>query len=629
MFTPLGLFKNSDCPQRLECHLPNCVFAHSFQASKSVLKTQGESTPQNGDVSEGTQNISDGPRKKRRLNNGHEMTSEVSRQASHNGNTSAVASATARTASKSLSPPPLHRATKNGQTVSQNTSNGATGSILRPSPQNASLSLNPRMLPNPPAPHAIRMQLIKLLHDQMLRLNDEIKQTHGPNGEVLTLSDNDIILAALEEEESAAKDNPAVYANIIKLRIVKLKKMKVADWKLERLSKIAKSSSHSTSTVDKPKALAVGTGLSSDQEIAFLSRLFAKQNGLEKFGYVEKSPNQPDIEQARKGLEAAKGWEQCDRCQTRFQVFPGRRAEDGALTSGGLCTYHPAKPRRPVPKDKADKVSRELQYACCSESQGSSAGCTTAASHVFKVSDPKRLALIMPFEKTPENPRMRNMSTAVCFDCEMGYTTLGLELIRLTATSWPSGKELLDVIVRPIGEILDLNSRFSGVFPKDFAHDDGSTEQGEGDVPSSNLPILDSPSAARSLLFSHLAPSTPLIGHALDNDLNSVRIIHPSIVDTVLLYPHPRGLPVRFGLKMLLKKHLDRDIQMGGAAGHDSKEDARAAGELVSLRVTEAWQKMKSEGWRAEGPNFLSPMTRAEAMKADIAEAKANASAGK
>jgi DNA polymerase III epsilon subunit-like protein len=94
-----------------------------------------------------------------------------------------------------------------------------------------------------------------------------------------------------------------------------------------------------------------------------------------------------------------------------------------------------------------------------------------------------------------------------------------------------------------------------------------------------------SPEAARELLFGYLRPETPLIGHAIDNDLNVCRIIHPFIVDTVLLYPHPRGLPFRYGLKFLSQKYLSRGIQTGGEAGHDSKEDAVATGDLVRKMV--------------------------------------------
>ena len=199
---------------------------------------------------------------------------------------------------------------------------------------------------------------------------------------------------------------------------------------------------------------------------------------------------------------------------------------------------------------------------------------------------------------------------------------MGLELIRLTATSWPKGDLIIDVLVRPIGEILDLNSRYSGVWPKDFAdalpYESGAFKDLKSikDVKEEHaaLRMVSSPAAARALLFDHLTPETPLIGHALDNDLNTTRIIHPSLVDTVLIYPHPKGLPIRFGLKALMKKHLDRDIQMGGAAGHDSKEDAQAAGDLVRLKVAERWKSMKRDGWTIRAGEFFPPLPGVSTM---------------
>ena len=60
--------------------------------------------------------------------------------------------------------------------------------------------------------------------------------------------------------------------------------------------------------------------------------------------------------------------------------------------------------------------------------------------------------------------------------------------------------------------------------------------------------------AARALLFQFLQPDTPLIAHAIENDLNTCRIIHPAIIDTVPLYSHSNGPPIRHGLKHLSKK---------------------------------------------------------------------------
>lgn len=663
MFSTIGLFKQISCPES-SCQLLNCIFSHeptSQQAGTdgvAVPSPSLNSTSKDGDEFER-------PHKKRRISgafgdgevlavkttNGFGVAGPSGAEGPTKTPSDAIALNNAVrkgnlpfTASRTVSPPPLRKqkvasathAKVPDQNGAQNQPNGASEVRMVPSKPKRELkeeSLNPRMLQNPPASHAVRLKLITMLYEHMVRLNNEVKSILDDSRAALELSDQEMITEVLEEEEKVAKEKPSVYSNILKLRIVALKKMKLEGWKKERLKQIAKHApDEMLSSVSKPSN-AIETGLSPAEEVAMLPRLFAKQEGLAKFGYVPVAASDADVEQARKGVEASQGWEQCDRCKSRFQVFPGRRPGDGALTSGGHCTYHYARPLRPT-KEKADTGHKESIYPCCSQPVGSSIGCTTADSHVFKVSDVKRLALVMPFKKTPVQAYKKS-DKAVCFDCEsmsifpprlslkslvltatiVGYTTLGMELIRLTATSWPDGDELLDVLVRPMGEILDLNSRFSGIRPEHYnnaipydASSQGSSNPEAGEALEPRLRLVGSPSTARDLLLQHLHPTTPLIAHAAENDLNAIRLIHPSLIDTVLLYPHPRGLPIRHGLKMLTKRHFDRNIQMGGARGHDSKEDARAAGELVRLKVAEMWKGMRREGWRVEDGVLFPPL---------------------
>ncbi|KAH7148473.1 ribonuclease H-like domain-containing protein [Dactylonectria macrodidyma] len=368
----------------------------------------------------------------------------------------------------------------------------------------------------------------------------------------------------------------------------------------------------------------IETGLTPAQELRLTKRILTPIDDLAEFGYVPIVPSDESIEKARQGVETSKGWEKCDRCQQRFQVFPGRREEDGALTTGGSCTFHWGKTFI-APKSLGDRSHQPKRYQCCGQDVGDSVGCFTGDHHVYKTSDPKRLASILNFASTPENP-LAPTDRAVCFDCEMGYTVHGLELIRLTATSWPTGETLLDVLVRPLGEILDLNSRYSGVWPEDLAQaqpwtaddsskptkseDEYSSGNGELNPKKKVLKIVSSPEVARDLLFSLISPTTPLIGHGLENDLNAVRIVHPTLIDTVLLYKHNRGLPFRYGLKMLMDVHLNRKIQQETGPkmlGHDSAEDARAAGDLVRLKIKNMWMDLQRMGWRLVNGELLAP----------------------
>lgn len=405
---------------------------------------------------------------------------------------------------------------------------------------------------------------------------------------------------AVDEEEKIARENRSVYENILKQRLVKLKAMTPEVWVKERREASAKERGVSPK---KPPPKKIDTGLTPKEEIAFLSMLKCPQAGLDAHGYVTKLPTDEELSEARLTLEAAGGWEECDRCRTRFQVFPERREEDGALTSGGQCKHHWGK--RIFPKKEKNAVPEPTRLTCCNEPVGSP-GCTTHDTHVFNVKNTKRLSLIMPFVETPANSEIPP-DTAVCFDCEMGYTTNGLEMLRLTVVSWPMHKPIIDVLVRPLGHLLDVNTRFSGVTAEQFVN--AKPYNPENPKPVRNdLRIVDSPYVARDLFLAHVSPTTPVLGHALENDLNTIRLIHPNIVDTVLLYPTRQGLPYRHGLRTLAKMHLNEDIQQGGAAGHDSFEDARTTGELVRFKIKEKWKILKPDGWVIGDDGVLPPM---------------------
>ncbi|RHZ65726.1 RNA exonuclease 3 [Aspergillus turcosus] len=618
MFTPLGLFKDVPCPEGQQCSLLTCIFSHSSVSPSLVDQSNARDAP----VAPEEAYESGPPPKKPRLETPpktaakkaqslsvpkRESIEPVDAPKAVTGSTSEQTTRRAgqlQSMTREVSPPTLRKeasAKKHGPPAS------GEGEARLPPRRAPRESLNPRMLPKAPATHGVRLSILTKLHAAMCALNERLAKEDGGTDNPLVLSPNELVTMALDEEEKAARDNPSIYANVIKLRIVKLPKLSLEEWKKEVKAHLNERYYKIEPTQQNAQQKALETGLSAKEEIAVASKLITPLEGLEQYGYVTKKPTKEEVESARRGVSESKGWEKCDRCGGRFQVFPGRR-EDGSLTTGGQCTYHPGKPYYP-PRRQTDHITgaREAYFPCCNESIGTSSGCTKGSTHVFKVSESKRLASVLQFEETPIQSD-KGPQHPVCFDCEMGYTTLGLELIRLTAVSWPQGKLLLDVLVRPMGEILDLNSRFSGVFPEHYKkavpYNSTSSPSAAGD---GALQVVESPAAARALLFKFLQPDTPLIGHAIDNDLNACRIIHPTIIDTVLLYPHPRGLPIRMGLKALAKKYLDRDIQTRGSQGHDSKEDAIATGDLVRVKASETWKILKSKGWRIEDGKLIPP----------------------
>ncbi|KAL4945168.1 hypothetical protein BDV06DRAFT_185413 [Aspergillus oleicola] len=638
MFAPLGLFKDIPCPQGEQCTLMACIFSHRDRAPAQAAADPLSISQQNEVAEPARKKVKREPLPETKK----VSTDDVPPPLTDSGRVMPIkkpapppesanpVSRPAGTSSKSVATPPKQKPSTAAPPVE------TSGSSLPPR-QVPKESLNPRMIPKAPANYNVRTAILKKLHGTLCSLNDQFRKEKGLKDKCLILTPDELITMALDEEEKIAKDNPTVYSNIVKLRIVKLSKFSKDDWAKE-LKEYLNKKYYKIKTPQAPTSAPTkhqepfNTGMTTEEEIAIVKRLITPLQGLEDYGYVTRAPSAEEISIARKGVADAKGWEQCERCRGRFQVFPGRN-EEGLLTSGGSCTHHPGKPLYP-PKKKTDNVtgtSREQYYSCCNQGVSESRGCTVGETHVFKVSEVKRLASILQFETTPENENesLEAGRTPISFDCEMGYTTLGLELIRLTAVTWPQGKKILDVLVRPIGEILDLNSRFSGVFPEAFLNavpygtesDNPSSDSNSGQK-QGKLEIVPSPSFARSLLFAHLTPSTPIIGHAIDNDLNAARIIHPTVIDTAILYPAPGGFPYRMGLRVLARKYLEREIQNAGAAGHDSAEDAVAAGDLVRVRCREVWGKIKAIGGGVRDGGVVAPSGREEGVEEILAAAR-------
>ena len=57
--------------------------------------------------------------------------------------------------------------------------------------------------------------------------------------------------------------------------------------------------------------------------------------------------------------------------------------------------------------------------------------------------------------------------------------------------------------------------------------------------------------AIQRALGQLIGADTILIGHALDNDLRALRLVHQRVVDTAALFPHSRGPPYRRALRDL------------------------------------------------------------------------------
>ncbi|XP_077972095.1 uncharacterized protein LOC120338895 [Styela clava] len=206
----------------------------------------------------------------------------------------------------------------------------------------------------------------------------------------------------------------------------------------------------------------------------------------------------------------------------------------------------------------------EKRYSCCQERIGSE-GCTVGDSHVHADNKLDRSGYVRTLMKSPPSDGNAGIFT---LDCEMSYTVNGLELIRVSVLD--TNCELIyDTLVKPSGRVLDYNTRWSGI-----------TEDNMTNVKTT---IRD----VQAVFLSKFSADTILMGHSLESDLIALRIIHETVIDTSVVFPHKRGFPYKRALRTLCSEFLGLVIQNMAGEGHDSTEDASACMKLMLWKVEE------------------------------------------
>lgn len=156
-------------------------------------------------------------------------------------------------------------------------------------------------------------------------------------------------------------------------------------------------------------------------------------------------------------------------------------------------------------------------------------------------------------------------SPLFAIDCEMCITDKS-ELTKISIVD-EELRVVYNELVIPDKPITNYLTRYSGI-----------TKEMMSDV---TIKLKD----VQSFIRKNLPRDAIYCGHSLNMDLQAIKIFHPYIIDTSVIYNRTGIRSYKPSLKSLAYELLGKEIQTHTKVGHDSLEDALTTMELVKLKL--------------------------------------------
>ncbi|CAD6203444.1 GSCOCG00009765001-RA-CDS [Cotesia congregata] len=161
-------------------------------------------------------------------------------------------------------------------------------------------------------------------------------------------------------------------------------------------------------------------------------------------------------------------------------------------------------------------------------------------------------------EATPKSPMFG-------LDCEMCTTTEGRELTRICIVD-EQMNVVYETLVKPENKIVNYLTEYSGITEKLLEN------------------VTTNLSGVQEKIKELLPPDAILVGQSLCVDLDALKMMHPYIIDTSVIFNITGNRNHKSKLQVLAREFLNERIQEK-KDGHCPTEDARAALKLAQLKL--------------------------------------------